>query len=137
MLARIGSAIVLVSAVLASTAIPAAGEPPAPGAYKALGESGLVMCGAFEQEMQKGPNGNLMLGFSVISWIEGYITAYNATLSASPIVGGDLAKGLSEEDVLHWIVEFCAEHPNEPIAAAAGQAVMHLFQLASSRARAE
>ena len=137
MLARIGSAIVLISAALASTAFPAAGEPPAPGAYKALGESGLVMCGAFEREIGKGPNGNLMLGFSVISWIEGYITAYNATLSASPIVGGDLAKGLSEEDVLHWIVEFCAEHPNEPIVAAAGQAVMHLFQLASSRARAE
>jgi hypothetical protein len=38
---------------------------------------------------------------------------------------------------MEWVVDFCAEHPNDPIAAAAGQAVMHLFQLATSRAGAE
>jgi hypothetical protein len=116
---------------------PAAAEQPVPGAYKALGGAGVVACGAFVNELEKGLQGDLTLGLTVTSWVEGYITAYNATLSGSADVKGDLARDMSAQQVMEWVVDFCAEHPNDPIAAAAGQAVMHLFQLATSRAGAE
>jgi hypothetical protein len=126
-----------VAALFACIVSAAAEEQPLSGAYKALGGSGLLMCGTFVAEIQKGPGADTVLGISVTSWVEGYITAYNATLAGSPEVSGDLAEGMTDQDVLNWVVDFCGEHPDEPIAAAASEAVMRLFQLASNRAHAE
>ena len=132
------SRIFRIGALLASIlSVPAMAEQPVPGAYKALGNGGLVACGAFVNEMGKGPQASLVLGLTVTAWVEGYISAYNATLAGSADVKGDLARDMSAQQVMEWVVDFCAEHPNDPIAAAAGQAVMHLFQLATSRAGAE
>ena len=132
------SRIFRIGALLASIlSVPAMAEQPVPGAYKALGNGGLVACGAFVNEMGKGPQADLVLGLTITSWVEGYISAYNATLAGSADVKGDLARDMSAQQVMEWVVDFCAEHPNDPIAAAAGQAVMHLFQLATSRAGAE
>ena len=132
------SRIFRIGALLASIlSVPAMAEQPVPGAYKALGNGGLVACGAFVNEMGTGPQADLVLGLTVTSWVEGYISAYNATLAGSADVKGDLARDMSAQQVMEWVVDFCAEHPNDPIAAAAGQAVMHLFQLATSRAGAE
>ena len=132
------SRIFRIGALLASIlSVPAMAEQPVPGAYKALGNGGVVACGAFVNEMGKGPQASLVLGLTVTAWVEGYISAYNATLAGSADVKGDLARDMSAQQVMEWVVDFCAEHPNDPIAAAAGQAVMHLFQLATSRAGAE
>ena len=134
MLSRVFRIGVLFACILST---PAAAEQPAPGAYKALGNGGVVACGAFVNEMGKGPQASLVLGLTVTAWVEGYISAYNATLAGSADVKGDLARDMSAQQVMEWVVDFCAEHPNDPIAAAAGQAVVHLFQLATSRAGAE
>ena len=132
------SRIFRIGALLASIlSVPAMAEQPVPGAYKALGNGGLVACGAFVNEMGKGPQASLVLGLTVTAWVEGYISAYNATLAGSADVKGDLARDMSAQQVMEWVVDFCAEHPNDPIAAAAGQAVMHLFQLATNRAGTE
>ncbi len=100
------------------------------GRYRAIGAAANVVCGPFAAEMDKGPAADIMLGVTVISWLQGYVTAYNATLSKSPQVSGDLARGLSDMDVVSWIVDYCSNHPHEPIAKAADEMILHLFERA-------
>jgi hypothetical protein len=90
------------------------GEPQL-GKYRALGGAANVVCGHFASEMDKGPAADLMLGVTVISWVHGYLTAYNETLSKSPEVAGDLSRGLTDTDVVSWIADYCSDHPNERI----------------------
>jgi hypothetical protein len=94
--------------------MPAMGEPQL-GKYRALGGAANVVCGHFASEMDKGPAADLMLGVTVISWVHGYLTAYNETLSKSPEVAGDLSRGLTDTDVVSWIADYCSDHPNERI----------------------
>ena len=102
------------------------------GRYRAIGAAANVVCGPFVAEMDKGPAADLMLCVTVISWLHGYVTAYNATLSKSPQVSGDLARGLSDIDVVSWVTDYCSKHPDDLIGKAADQMIMYLFARAQS-----
>jgi hypothetical protein len=104
---------------------------PSVGAYKAVGGGGMVLCGRFVSELDKGPQADLILTTTVIAWVQGYLTAYNATLSKSPEVGGDLAKGMTDLEVFYWIIDYCSAHRDDIIASAASEVTMYLFRLAS------
>jgi hypothetical protein len=136
MLWRICAAAILWSGLNVASMPAAADEPqPLPGAYKAIGGGGLVSCGHFVSEMEKGPAGDVMLGTTVISWVAGYLTAYNDSLSRSPEIRGDLSEGLSELDVMDWIADYCSAHSNDVIAVAARELILHLFRAAQNRVR--
>ncbi len=110
---------------------PATGEPQQ-GRYRALGGAANVVCRHFASEMDKGPAADLTLGVTVISWVHGYLTAYNATLSKSPEIAGDLSRGLTDTDVIGWVADYCSKHPDALIPSAADEMIMYLFQRASS-----
>ena len=120
------------------TAASAAEEPQrAAGGYKVLGGGVLVRCGTFVSEMDKGPAADLVLGITVIAWVQGYLTAYNETLAKSPEVAGDLANGMSEPEVINLVADYCSSHPDDLIATAAREVVTDLFRDASNRALRE
>jgi hypothetical protein len=120
-------------ALLSGPVAPQAGETqPSPGAYKAVGGGATVLCGTFVAELDKGPRADLTLTTVVIAWVQGYLTAYNATLSKSPEVGGDLAKGMSDLELFDWVIDYCSVHQNDVMASAARELTMYLFRLASS-----
>ena len=113
--------------------VPGAPTPqPKPGYYKSIGNGGRAICGSFVAEMEKGPNANQLFGMTVISWIHGFLTAYNEAFSYSPIIGGDLAQGISELEVINWVADYCSSHPDDEIAAAAHEMIVYLFQRRSA-----
>jgi hypothetical protein len=119
-------------ALLINPVAPRAQEhQPSIGAYKAVGGGGTVLCGRFVSELDKGPQADLILTTTVIAWIQGYLTAYNATLSKSPEIGGDLAKGMTDLEVFHWIIDYFSAHQDDFMASAASEMTMYLFRLAS------
>ena len=91
----------------------------------------MVLCGRFVGELDKGPQADLILTTTVIAWVQGYLTAYNATLSKFPEIGGDLAKGTTDLEVFDWIIDYCSAHQDDIMASAASEMTMHLFRLAS------
>src|SRR5271165_3290611 len=127
----------ILAAMLFGTLTPAVGAPempsvtapqPKPGRYKALGGGARVICGSFVAEMQKGQFADQMFGNTVISWVHGFLTAYNEAFSYTPEVGGDLSKGFTEVEVIDWVADYCSAHPDQPIAQAAHEMIMYLFQ---------
>jgi hypothetical protein len=126
--------LLIISALFFGAALPAAAQrPELTPFYRVLGPAANVLCGPFVREMTKGPGqADFALGFSVISWLHGYVSAYNKTLLKSPVVAGDLARGLSETDVLDWVADWCTQHPEALISTAADELVMYLFKRAES-----
>ena len=122
--------IALFGALAVSAAIPAAGEPDAPpaGSYRLLG-GGRIPCQAFVQEMSRGPSADLVLGTTVTAWVHGYVSAYNERFRDHLEVQGDLVKGLGEPEleVMHSVIDYCADHGDKLIGEAAQALVMSLF----------
>ena len=118
----------LVAFMLAAASPAATQDQPPLGAYKAVGSAALVNCQHFVVEMGKGAAADQVLGTSVMGWVWGYITAYNATLARAPQIMGDLSKGITELELINWIADWCSAHPAEVIATATRELVMHLYQ---------
>jgi hypothetical protein len=125
------------AAILLGTLTPSVGAPelpsplapqPKPGWYKALGGGARVICGSFVAEMEKGPFANQLYGNTVISWVHGFLTAYNEVLSYSPQIGGDLSQGLDEVEVINWVADYCGRHRDQLIPDAAHEMIVYLFQ---------
>ncbi len=125
----------LTSALLSSFAAIGQEDQPTIGFYKALGGAARVGCGALIKEMGKGPEADQLLGNTVISWVHGYVSAYNESLAKSPEIEGDLSKGFTELDVINMIADHCAQHPDQIIPVAAHEVVMFLFRQRSSGIR--
>ena len=125
------------AAILLGTLTPSMGAPELPspqapqpkrGWYKALGGGAHVICGSFVAEMEKGPWANQMFGNTVISWVHGFLTAYNEAFSFSPVVGGDLSQGLTEVEAINWVADYCGSHRDQLIADAAHEMIVYLYQ---------
>ena len=54
------------------------------------------------------------------SWVLGYVTSVNANVLT---VGQDVAKGDNPEALFTWIDDYCAAHPLDSVARAAGSLV--------------
>jgi hypothetical protein len=122
----------LLAAMLLSIMRASAEAPDLRGPHKVLGAAAGIACGRFNAEMSTGPAADMVLGLTVIAWIYGYVSAYNEAFSRSPEVAGDLAKDLTDLQVVNWVSDFCSEHPNEFIPAAAQALIMHLYERATT-----
>jgi hypothetical protein len=57
------------------------------------------------------------------SWVLGYVTSFNANVLT---VGQDVTKGTSPDALFSWVDDYCAAHPLDSVARAAGNLVESL-----------
>ena len=107
------SAAIAARCVLAFLAIvPLAVSARAGDQYVILG-AGSRPCGSWLQARSQALPDSAMLQ----SWVLGYITSVNANVLA---ISPDIAAGTSPDSLFSWIDNYCAAHPLDSVARAAG-----------------
>ena len=104
--------------VTLSALIFVAGPALAKDDYHVLG-FGNSSCGTWAADKN-----NKVLRAADITWLQGYLTAFNRFGPEAPI--GNITRGIDSEGLAGWIDNYCSVNPTDTINKAAGKLVLHL-----------
>ena len=79
---------------------------------------GISSCGYWTDNRQKSRHASEL---SQISWVQGFLSAFNVYSG-----GADISEGIDANGILAWMDDYCMEHPFEPIAVASGALIKEL-----------
>ena len=79
---------------------------------------GLLSCGRWTTERAAQPASEMRVALT--TWLGGYISGYNFR------GGGDILKGVDFDGAVAWVDNYCAAHPLDTVAYAAGGLIIDM-----------